>query len=115
NVRTQNVISRVALETLPTAKSLTAYASLTVGATLNGAGGSPQDVGGNRAENYGEMMIHGGRSGDGKQTVDGMSYMNEQGTGGGWNRWLRPADAFIQEVTLTTGGGSAEYLTGGIQ
>jgi hypothetical protein len=115
NVRTQNVISRTALETLPTAKSLTAYASLTVGATLNGAGGSPQDVGGNRAENYGEMMIHGGRSGDGKQTVDGMSYMNEQGTGGGWNRWLRPADAFIQEVTLTTGGGSAEYLTGGIQ
>jgi hypothetical protein len=54
NVRTQNVLSREALDVLPTNRTVQGFATLTVGATTTtgGGGGSHHDVGGNKAEQY---------------------------------------------------------------
>src|SRR5216684_2012383 len=62
NVRTQTVLSREALDALPTAKTLQSYAALTLGATFSSA--QYQDVGGNQGEvgGFGAFSVHGNRS-----------------------------------------------------
>lgn len=84
NVRTQNVLSRERLDTLPTGKSLPAYAALTLGAT---SGVASQDVGGNRGELATPIAIHGNRGDDQKQMYDGMSINQMASTGGGPSRY----------------------------
>jgi hypothetical protein len=62
NVRSQNLLSREALDTLPTAKTIESYTQLTLGATRVGANaGIPQDVGGLNGEASVSMQIHGNR------------------------------------------------------
>jgi hypothetical protein len=104
NVRTQNVLTRDILDTLPTSKTLQSYAALTLGA---GGGG---DVGGNRGEPVRVGTIHGGTSG--VITVDGMRANDIFGDGTliryGINRMS------IEEVVLETSGVSAESESGGL-
>src|SRR5204863_3696200 len=47
NVRTQNVLSRAVLDSVPSNKTMPAYAALTLGATV---GAGYQDVGGDKGE-----------------------------------------------------------------
>ena len=62
NVRTQNVLSRETLDTLPTGKTVTGFAALTLGAieVSGGAGCRRQS----RVRAPGSLMIHGGRNVD---------------------------------------------------
>ena len=112
NVRTQNVISRELLDTLPTGKSTQAYIAVTVGAW---AAPSTQDVGGNRGETGAHMAIHGGRQSDAKLLYDGMGYNHALGPSGGGFRFYNPNQAAAQEIVLETGGISAQSETAGIQ
>jgi hypothetical protein len=114
NVRTQTVISREVLDVLPTGKATAAYASVIVGATMPPAsGGAMQDVGGNKGEQYGVIVIHGSRGGDGRNNLEGMRYNNEVSTGGGLHYWSLNLAA-IEETTFELAGMSAEAETGGI-
>ena len=82
NVRTQNVLSREVLDTIPTGKTIQGYAALTVGATAVGFG-PEQDVGGNKGESPGSIRIHGNREFDLKLLWDGMRFNGAYGAGGG--------------------------------
>src|SRR5206468_3770088 len=62
NVRTQNVLSREVLDSVPTGKTIQAFATLTLGAATTGVGF--QDVGGNQGESAAAISIHGGRGND---------------------------------------------------
>jgi carboxypeptidase family protein len=114
NTRTQTVISREILDVLPTGKATGAYASLIVGAQLSGPLGAMQDVGGNKGEIYGEILIHGAHLGEGNTLYDGMRYNSMNGGGGGANHYWTQNIIAVQEVTFGTGGMSAETETGGI-
>src|SRR5204862_7150371 len=63
NAATRNQISREALDTVPTNKTLEAYAALTPRVTMASTG---QDAGGSRGETYDQLRIHGTRNGDNK-------------------------------------------------
>ena len=112
NVRTQNVLSREVLDTLPTGKTIQGWASLTLGVTAVQGG---QDVGGNKGEQPGSIAIHGGRHVDMQAFLDGMSYNIGAGQGAGYNLILKLNQFATQEVTLETGGMAAESETAGIQ
>ena len=113
NVRTQSVLTREVLDTLPTPKSFAGLATLTVGA-VGGAGGSAsgRDVGGNGGEAFGtSLAMHGNRA-DGKYLIDGMP-INEP-LGGGTTTRFHVNSLATQEVVLGTGGKGAESETGGV-
>src|SRR5215510_30541 len=114
NVRTQNVLTREVLDVLPTARTIQGYAAVTVGATLTGAGASIHDVGGNKGEAYGTILIHGSRSDDGRLNFDGMRVNNMVSRGGGASRFWMVNQAAVQEVVVETSGMSAESETGGL-
>src|SRR6476646_4286168 len=61
NVATRNQISRETLDTVPTNKTLEAFAALTPGIKM---AASAQDVGGSKGETYVQLTIHGSRTGD---------------------------------------------------
>ncbi len=108
NVRSQQVLSRDLLDTLPTAKTVSAFANLTLGVT--GMSSPTVDVGGNKGETFLAFSVHGGRTGDGRTLLDGMD-MNYSGTGAHRNQVNQ---ALIQEVALQTRGMSADTENGGV-
>jgi len=111
NVRSQNVLSREVLDTIPTSRSISGYAALTVGITVPAG---LQDVGGNRSDQYGFMGIHGIRVVDGRQNQDGMRVNNMTYEGSGQYRQYIANQAGVQEIVLETAGMSAESQTGGV-
>jgi hypothetical protein len=115
SVRAENVLSREALDSIPTGKTIQGYVTLTVGATVGASGGTGQDVGGNQGEAAASIHIHGGHDNDLKLLQDGMSTNNSQVGAGGLFRWYLVNQAQTQEVTLETGGMLAESETGGVQ
>src|SRR5262249_41532741 len=112
NVRTENVLSRDVLDTVPSSKALPAFAALTLGVVLPG---TAQDVGGDKGELATTLTIHGGRGDDERQMIDGMKFNTAQLSGGGTIRYYLVNQAAVQEVTLETSGIAAESETGGIQ
>lgn len=110
NVREQNVLSREQVDTLPTNKSTSGFAALTLGAI-----GAAQDVGGNTGEAPTSFGVHGTRGAQGRHLMDGMP-MNGLLFGGGLGVRLNFVNQVaIQEVAMTTRGASAETETGGPQ
>src|SRR2546430_612012 len=114
NVRTQNVLSRETLDTLPTNRTIQGFATLTVGATTAGAGGSSHDVGGNRMDQYSTVNFHGNTADDGRMLFDGMRFNNVVVAGGGASRYYFVNQADAQEVVLEVAGMSAEAETSGV-
>jgi len=111
NVTQQRTISRSLLDVLPATKNVIGYVSLTPAAILPQ---SAMDVGGNKGELSVRASIHGTKQGDQKQLHDGMRYNTMVGTGTG--RSFFPNHASIAEAVVETGsGGSAEFITGGLQ
>ena len=94
NVRTQTVLTRETLDTLPTGKTIHAFASLTLGTTVVG---TPQDVGGNQGEAASSIATHGGRNLDQILFMDGMTYNGSNA--GGYGRLLMPNQMLIQEMS----------------
>ena len=112
NVRSQTVLPQQVLDAVPTGKTISGYATLLVGAVLPPGA---QDVGGNRGEVSTSFAIHGGRASDLKLMLDGMGFNSLQGTGGGGSRNFVVNQVSTEEITLQTGGMSAESETGGVQ
>jgi hypothetical protein len=105
NTATRNQISREALDTVPTNKTLEAYAALTPGVTLGATG---QDVGGSKGETYVTLQIHGTRTGDNKTLIDGFETNDWSG------RVFVPNPAASQEVSVDLGNGLAEAPAHGV-
>lgn len=114
NVRSQNVLSRQVLDSLPSAKSVPALGALTVGVSPTGTGGAGQDVGGNKGEQYAGLVVHGSRQQDGRFLYDGMRFNMTVTDGGGASKHYFVNQADVQEMVLETSGISAETDTGGV-
>ena len=114
NVRTQSVYSRETLDALPTLKSLQSYAALTLGATF--ASAADQDVGGSRGEfpGSGAFIVHNSRTNDNRMTLDGMPFSSLIGEIAASNKGQFINQLAVEETTIQTSGGSAEYQTGGV-
>jgi len=110
DVRQQNVLSRETLDILPTNRSTSGFAALTLGAT-----GAAADVGGNTGEAPTSFGVHGTSGGNGRHLMDGMP-MNGLLFGSGMGTRLNFVNQVaVEEVAMTTRGGSAETETGGPQ
>jgi len=105
NAATRNQISREALDTVPTNKTLEAYAALTPGVTMASTG---QDVGGSRGETYVQLRIHGTRNGDNKTLIDGFETNDWSG------RVFVPNPAAAHEVSVELGNGLGEAPANGV-
>ena len=110
NVLQQTVLTRQVLDAIPAQKTVQSYAALTVGAAVPP---NRQDVGGSTGEFTSAVSIHGITGNESITRVDGVSVQAMIGTGGGGSRWLKANQLMTQEVTLQTGGISAESETGG--
>ena len=114
NVQTQSVFSRETLDALPTLKSLQSYAALTLGASF--ANAADQDVGGSRGEfpGSGGFIVHNSRANDNRMTMDGMPFSSLIGEIAASNKGQFINQLTVEETAIQTGGGSAEYQTGGV-
>ena len=114
NVSTQNVFSRDVLDALPTLKSLQSYAALTLGASFTSA--ADQDVGGSRGEfpGSGGFIVHNSRAADNRMTIDGMPFSSLIGELAAANKGQFINQLAVEETTIQTSGGGAEYQTGGV-
>ncbi len=115
NVRTQTVLTREALDALPTNKTLQSFAALTLGAQMSQ--GANQDVGGNQGEagGFGYFGVHGGRGNDQRMMIEGMHFYALIGNGAAGNRTNYVNQMAVAEQTIQTGGYGAEAETGGVQ
>src|SRR5262245_15870066 len=105
NVATRNLISREALDTVPTNKTLEAFAALTPGVTMAAIG---QDVGGSKGETYVQLRIHGTRTGDNKTLLDGFETNDYSG------RVFVPNPAAASEVSIELGNRPGEAPANGV-
>ena len=113
NVQHQENISRETLDTLPTGRTYSGYAALTVGAQTDVLGGG-QDVGGSVGDTWGTIIIHGSSTYDGEVNWDGMSVTASVTAGGGTGKLIFANQAAVQEVVMATGGMDAETGFGAI-
>ncbi len=106
NTTTRKQITREALDTVPTNKTLEAFAALTPGVTMGT--GNAQDVGGSKGETYVQLQVHGSRVGDAKTLLDGFETNEWSG------RVFVPNPAGAQEVSIDLGNGAAEAPANGV-
>jgi hypothetical protein len=105
NVATRNQISRETLDTVPTNKTLEAFAALTPGIKMTAAA---QDVGGSKGETYVQLTIHGSRTGDSKTVLDGFETNDWSG------RVFVPNPASAGEVSVELGNGAGIAPANGV-
>ena len=106
NAAARNQITREALDTIPTNKTLEAFAALTPGVSMAQTIG--QDVGGSKGETYVQLRIHGTRTGDNKTLVDGFETNDYSG------RVFVPNPASAGEVSIELGNGPGEAPANGV-
>src|SRR5436190_17796690 len=106
NVATRNLITREALDTVPTNKTLEAFAALTPGVKM--ATGIGQDVGGSKGETYVQLQIHGSRTGDAKTLLDGFETNEWSG------RVFVPNPTSANEVSVDLGNGGGQSPANGV-
>jgi hypothetical protein len=114
NARTQQVLTRTLLDSMPTARQNTyEFAALTVGITV--VGGQGQDVGGSVGEVGGAPAYHGSNGMDSQYLLDGMNFNDLNGSAGGSARAYHVNQLATSENNLGLGGQSAEAQTPGVQ
>ena len=106
NTSVRNVIPKAILDSVPTNKTLGAWAALTPGMVVPA---TAMDVGGSKGEQSLRLAIHGGHGGEQRVLVDGMNT-----SGGGSDFGYIPNPASAQEVSLELGAGTAEAMLGGV-
>lgn len=109
NATQTKVIPRTLLDAVPTAKSMLAIAALMPAVVTPP---NAQDVGGTKGEQSVRISVHGGKPGDQRLLIDGMSFnsLAVEGTGRGF--YVNPLS--VQETIIDVGsGGSAQYALGG--
>jgi hypothetical protein len=111
-VQQQRVIAKEVIDTLPTGRTTTNVAVLIPGMVLSTTfSGEGQDVGGNTGDVMQSLSIHGGRGGDTRRMVDGLSMQSF----GPDSSAFSPNSGMIQEVAVDVAAGSAEQSTGGVR
>ena len=111
-VQQQRVMSKEVIDTLPTGRTTTNMAVLIPGMVLSTTfSGESQDVGGNTGDVMQALSIHGGRGGDLRRMVDGLSMQSF----GSNSSAFAPNSGMIQEVAVDVAAGSAEQSTGGVR
>jgi hypothetical protein len=113
NVRSQNVLSRQALDALPTGRSYYGYAALTVG-VYSAVSGGGQDVGGTIGDAHGYITVHGSSAADGATNIDGMTFNTLYGAIGGSTKQYFINQAATREVVVETSGMQADTAYGGV-
>jgi hypothetical protein len=108
NVAQQRVMGQEVLDAIPTGRSQFNAAVL-----IPGVNTSQIDVGGTNTLQITTMTIHGGRGGDFRLAVDGVSVGNVSGTGAFTDFVIDTGSA--REVVADYGSGMAEMETGGIR
>ena len=116
STRQEMVLDRQIIRDLPTSRSYFALAVLIPGMTT-----SQRDVGGTSLNQAGNYTIHGGRAGDGRITIDGVTVGQRGGNPNsptdqvGANMTMYSTNAgLMQETTISTSGGLGEAETGGV-
>src|SRR6267143_5702824 len=105
SVRAQTVLSNSVLDSLPSQRSPQSFVPYIPGVT-----GGLGDIGRDTAS----VAIHGGRAGEANVAIDGANDHTFEGTGGGGGFTYYINQGSVQEVTVTTGGQSAEQAVSGI-
>jgi hypothetical protein len=109
NVLQQSTVSRDVMDSLPTAKTFGSYAVLVPGVTVNAP-----DVGGAYGDLSVSLSIHGSRSAESQIDIDGMPAINGLARGGGqYGQFLN--NGMMQEISIETGGMSAESELSGVR
>ncbi len=109
NTARQRIVDRDTIENIPAGRNIFALGALNPGITTNVA----QDVGGAVINATTGMLAHGGRSGDGWTSMDGIT-MNAMASTGFTTR-LVYSMASVQEVTLDYSANTADVPTGGVR
>jgi hypothetical protein len=108
SVNQQRVLGKEVIDAIPSGRMVNSLAVLIPGVTSD-----IKEVGGT---NFGQLSpqlsIHGGRPGDGRFTVDGLSPAAAEGNG--QYSGSLPNMTAAQEVTIDTSGASAESATDGV-
>jgi hypothetical protein len=108
-VTREQVISKAMMDALPTSKSVGGLIALVPGAVSPANG---LDVGGSKGEQSVRISVHGARTGDMRQMVDGMLFSNLNSDGAGRLYFVNPIS--VQENVIDLGtAGSAQYQLGG--
>ena len=108
-VTREQVISKAMMDALPTSKSMGGLIALVPGAVSPANG---LDVGGSKGEQSVRISVHGARTGDMRQMVDGMLFSNLNSDGAGRLYFVNPIT--VQENVIDLGtAGSAQYQLGG--
>jgi hypothetical protein len=109
NVVSQRVMTRDVISAIPVGTK----SAMTLGVLIPGMTTISQDVGGTV---YGSaaIAIHGSRAQEMQLLHDGMMYNNGQGRGGSFTA-IATNDATVQEISIETGGLSAESELGGVR
>jgi hypothetical protein len=111
NVRSQNVLTREVLDTLPTSRSVQALSSLTLGAVTTGQSLGGGDAGGSKGDTvFGFAQIHG--SPQGIRTIDGMKMSSAYRVGASTR--LQMNQMMVEEIVLDTSAASADTESGGL-
>jgi hypothetical protein len=105
SVRTQTVLSNDTLNNLPSQRSPQSFVPY-----IPGVVGGLGDIGRDTAA----LAIHGGRPGEANVAIDGANDHTFEGSGGGSGFTYYINQGSVQEVTVTTGGQSAEQAVSGI-
>jgi hypothetical protein len=105
SVRRQTVLSNDTLSSLPSQRSPQSFVPY-----LPGVVGGLGDIGRDTAS----LSIHGGRAGEANVAIDGANDHTFEGSGGGGGFTYYINQGSVQEVTVTTGGQSAEQAVSGI-
>ena len=116
STRQETVLDRNIIRDLPTSRSYFALAVLIPGMVT-----SQRDVGGTSLNQAGNYTIHGGRNGDGRILIDGVTVGQRGGNPlaptdqVGSNMTMYSTNAgLMQETSINTSGGLGEAETGGV-
>src|SRR5687767_8206907 len=116
SARQETVLDRQIVRDLPTSRSYFALAVLIPGMVT-----SQRDVGGTSLNQAGNYTIHGGRNGDGRILIDGVTVGQRGGSPTsptdqvGANMTMYSTNAgLMQETSINTSGGLGEAETGGV-
>ena len=108
NVRTQNLLTREVLDTVPTARTYSSFIALTLGADVTSLGAG--DIGGSAGETVTQMAHHG--TSDGLTTVDGMKTSSAYNVANAHRNIFN--QMMVEEISIETSGASAEAEGGGL-
>lgn len=106
------VIDKDTIDAIPSSRTPFSIAGLIPSVNYNAPGGPGPDIGGTNAVSLARLTSHGGREGDMRTNVDGLSTNNAEGSGQ-FAAWM-PNMSSAQEITFDISGGSAERPTGGV-